>query len=309
MKTRINIALRALLSISLFVLALPISAASPPQPTSMTSFSSGQERERRHVKQGPEVGKRVKELQKFNKNVRRGLADFEKNARRNGHRPKLDESFSITIDPTNRTQSSAALKRPSVSGRPFRKTSLRVQDPDYSGYGVEMIFIPTYSIPGEWQGTVVFNRFDPSGAYLGQYVADVAMAPDPTGTFWDVFFEVSYEGGEAYLEYGNPDFELGTPTSLQDPAMLQPPIAGIPRPIFQKASFAAVPQRFGPRVGIPTTPRMRWVMKCTAIGSAGGAVGCGAVSLIWGGIPFLPCAVGGATTALTVCTLTAIFGD
>ena len=48
----------------------------------------------------------------------------------------------------------------------------------------------------QWQGTVIINKFDPSGAYLGDYVADVVMLPDPTNPSQpDVTFEVSFEDG------------------------------------------------------------------------------------------------------------------
>lgn len=184
MKTRIRIALGALLGIALFVVALPISSAAPPSPiTVVASSPDHQERgERRHVKQGREVGKRAKELQKFNPDVRRALAVFEKNAERNGHSPKLDEAFSVTMDPAGGT---AALKSALAPATPFRKVGFKPQDTDYSAYGVEMIFIPSYVVPYvEWQGTGIINKFDPSGAYLGQYVADVAMVPDPTFSYW-----------------------------------------------------------------------------------------------------------------------------
>ena len=196
---------------------------------------------------------------------------------------------------------------PSLAG-PFRKVSFKPQDPDYSNYGVEMIFIPTYSIPGECQGTVIFNEFDPTGAYLGQYVADVAMVPDPTGTFWDVFYEVSYEDGVAYLQYGNPYFELGTPRDLQDPAMLQPVISTVRRPDFRNASFGPEPQRGFPHFGTPSTPKMRWVMKCTTITGTGVAVACGVGTLLSLGA-FSPCFLAWGAGALTTCTLYAIFGS
>lgn len=56
-----------------------------------------------------------------------------------------------------------------------------------------MIFIPTIAIPNvQWQGTVIINKFDPSGAFMGDYVADVVMLPDPTNpSLPAVTFEVS----------------------------------------------------------------------------------------------------------------------
>jgi hypothetical protein len=155
MKTRIRIALGALVGIALFVVALPISSAAPPSPVSVVACSQDQERgERRHVRQGPEVGKRVRQLRKYNKNVQRALADFERNEKRNGHKPRIDDAESFTIDPAGGT---AALNM--ATSTPFRKASYKPQD--FSGYGLETIVITTYEAPGEWQGTVIFNKFDP----------------------------------------------------------------------------------------------------------------------------------------------------
>ena len=114
MKTKLHIALGALLAIGLFVVTLPISSAAPP--SSVVGAYSRSQGDRTHVKQGLEVGKRVKELQKFNKNVRSALADFEKNAKRNGHSPKHDESFSVTLDSAGGPPSSAALKSAQSGG-------------------------------------------------------------------------------------------------------------------------------------------------------------------------------------------------
>ena len=207
MKTKIHIALAALLTAALFVVPSVASLRSIKVTPASTSQEAGK---REHSKKGPEVGKRVKQLQKFNNSVRSALAAFEKNEKRNGHRPKHDESFSVRLDPAGGPPSSAAL-RSTQTASPFRKVGFKPQDPDYSAYGVEMIFVPTYDTPDEWQGTVILNEFDPDGAYLDQYVADVAMVPDPTATYWDVFYEMVYHDSETYLEYGNPDFQLGTP--------------------------------------------------------------------------------------------------
>src|SRR5689334_8744257 len=129
--------------------------------------------ERDHIKRGLEVGERVRDLQKYNKNVRAALAHFEKNANRNHNQPKLDEAISITRDPAGGI---AMLNTANTAIPLFRKAGLKSQEPDYSQYGVEMILIPTYNTAYEWQGTVILNGFDPSGNYLGQYVADVAIA-------------------------------------------------------------------------------------------------------------------------------------
>jgi hypothetical protein len=92
MKTKVRIALVALLGITLSICGLPTSSAASPSP-------NHREKERVHSKRGPEVAKRVRELQKHNKDVRSALAVFERNAARNGHSPKIDEAFSVTRDP------------------------------------------------------------------------------------------------------------------------------------------------------------------------------------------------------------------
>lgn len=307
MKNFTYVTLIALLGIGLFMLPLPVSSAAPNSPTTTCSAPSDQEKEREHFKKGSEIEKRVRQLEKFSKNVRAALAGFEKNENRNGHRPKRVASFSVIRDPMGPPPSNASLKS-TRSGTPFRKVSFRPQEPDYSAYGVEMIFIPTYDTDSEWQGTVIFNEFDPSGAYLGQYVANVAMVPDSTNTHWDVYQEVSYQDGEPYLQYGNPYFEFGTPCDNQDPGAIQPLISGIRKQDFVKAGFSPSPQRPTPHFGNPSTPRMRWVMKCTAIGTAGSAVRCG-VAALFGGAPWVPCTGAAAAGFFTACTLVAIFGN
>ena len=298
----------AFLGICMFAVALPTSFATSTLPANVDSSTSHQEtHEREHLRAGADVGKRVKQLEKFNKNVRTALAAFERNEMRNGHRPKHDASFSLTRDPVGGPTSNAALKQ-TRSPSPFRKVSLKPQEPDYSAYGVEMIFIPTYDTQLEWQGTVIFNEFDPSGAYLGQYVADVAMVPDPTNSFWNVYQEVSYQDGEAYLQYGNPYFEFGTPRDNQDPDATRPLISGIVKPDFVKAGFAPSPQFPTTRFGNPSTPKMRWVMKCTGIGTGGSAVRCG-VAALFGGAGWVGCTGAAAAGFFTACTLVAIFGN
>jgi hypothetical protein len=311
MKTKLRIALGALLGIALFVVALPISSAAPPSPITVAASSPNhQERgERTHVKQGKEVGKRVKQLQKFNKNVDAALEKFEQNERRtqNGHKPKHNASFSATIDPDSGAPPKAAMKMTDTGTTPFRKVAfVSPQEPDYSTYGAELIFIPSYVTDSEWQGTVIINGFDPYGAFLGQYVADVAMVADATQTL-DVVYELSYSDGVGYVTYGNPGFDLGTPT-YEQPVNL---IVSARKPDFRKTNFepspAVAPQLICP-LGCPIRPRVRWVIKCTAIGTAASAVRCGVVGL-FGGAPWVPCTAGGAAGFLTGCTLVAIFGN
>jgi hypothetical protein len=239
MNTKLRIALGALLGIALFVVVLPISSAAPPSPILASSLDHQERGERTHVKQGEEVGKRVKQLQKFNKNVGAALEKFEQNERRtqNGHKPKHDASFSASIDAESGAPPKAALKMTDTATNSFRKAAfVSPQEPDYSTYGAELIFIPSYVTNTEWQGTVIINGFDPSGAFLGQYVADVAMIANATQTL-EVVYELSYSDGVGYVTYGNPGFDLGTPT-YEQPVNL---IGAVRKPDFRKANFEPSP--------------------------------------------------------------------
>lgn len=214
------ISLSPLLAFSLLCSVLPIAKG-----VNNITTARGQ-RNTRH-KKGAEVATRVRQLREQNKNVHRALTDFERNEKRNGNKPRIDESESFTIDAAGGT---AALKT-----SPFRKVGYKPQD--YSGNGLEVIVITTYAAPGEWQGTIIYNMFDPSGAYLGEYVANVIIGPDLTYTLPDVILEVSYESGQAYLEYGDANVygELGDPgLGFEQPQQ----ITSNGRSIFKKASFS-----------------------------------------------------------------------
>lgn len=300
-KSTLRGALGALLAIALLAVTVPISPGTAAKVKTVPTAQN-----RNHIKRGSDVGRRVRDLQTYNKDVRAALAKFDKNGNRNGNKPKLDEAVSVIQTPAG---GPAALNRPLTAPSPFQKAGLKPQDPDYSEYGVEMILIPTFYDDDEWQGTIILNGFDPSGNYLGQYISDVAMAVDSTQT-WDVFYESAFYGGQGYLLYGNPNFEVGTPRDSQDPSFIEPLMTSIRRPEFRKASFSPMAPQApfgGPPGGIFSRPKVRWVMKCTAIGSAGIGVRCGIVSIFFAGGPFLPCAGAGAAGVFTVCTLTAIF--
>lgn len=113
--------------------------------------------------------------------------------------------------------------------------------------GIEIISIPTYSAPGEWQGTLIAYKYDAAGNFLSQWVSDVIMIPDATYTFWDVIYEVSFEDGNAYLEYGDPNLydDLGGPIGGGSGG---PITSTFPRdPTFQKATSSPQPSRLSGR--------------------------------------------------------------
>lgn len=281
--------MRKLISLSLLLIFMLCYA---PPITTEAAPPDRAERKARH-KKGAEVGKRIRQLRKYNKNIQRALADFERNTKRNGHAPKIDEAESFTLDPAGGT---AALNMATTSS-PFRKVGYKPQD--LSGYGLEVIVITTYEAPGEWHGTVIYNKFDPSGGYLGQYVANVIMGPDPTYTVPDVVLEISYDDGGAWLEYG----DLSAYESLGDPG------AGFEQPMtiarFKKAQFQPGRRAVGRR--IVQNPAVRQYVKCTWGASAAGGITCGVVSAFFAGAPLMPCLLGAATIASSGCAIQTIF--
>ena len=247
----------------------------------------------RHEK-GENVGKRIRELRKHNKDIDNALTDFERNEKRNGNKPKIDEAESFRADSADGI---AAIR----AGDVFQKVSFKPQ----AGYGVEVIAITTYGGPGEWHGTVIANGYDSSGGFLWNYVADVIIGPDPTYTAPEVKLEISYEGGQAYLEYGNvPSTEpLGTPgAGLQQ----EPQASKGKQATFQKARFQAGAGTVAREIGrrIIRSPKVAAYVKCTWTGSFFGGLGCAAGAAAFAEAPFVPCLLVVGTTANTYCAWT-----
>lgn len=273
------------------------------------------------TKTGPEVAKRVNQLKSSNKQVKNALKAFENNSAKNGRTPRVEESWAMTGTVT----SSALARAKNHKGNSrIRKVSLKPQE-TFSDYGIEIIFVPTYSTPSEWQGTAIFNLYDSSGNFLEQYVADVVMTPDSSINSWNVIYEVSFEGGGAYLE-SDPalgmitslNFEWGTSAYEQpiDPQIMPGLISSMSGRDFRKASFSPAKTVVEPQSwkGVyvqfrryPPSLRFNYFMKCSGIGCGSVLLGCGAVSLFFAGTTFAPCAVGGCVTAVAGCAGFAIF--
>jgi hypothetical protein len=276
------------LTVSILMLAI-LTLNTQPTAANNNPTAAIDKKQVQHEK-GEKVGARVRQLRKHNKNVDRALAAFE----RNGKKPRIDESESFTVEADD-AGGTAALKE-----SPFRNVSYK---PHFLPYIIQTIVIPTYEAPGEWQGTVIYNKFATSGAYLGEYVADVIIGPDPTYTLPDVKLEVSYEEGQAYLEYGNENVyqQLGTPGL----GFLASKQGGV---TFSKARFQGgiIAREIFRRV--IQSPRVRSYVKCVWMGSASGALGCGAISAFFGGAPFIPCLLGAGTAANSLCVMITVFG-
>lgn len=113
-----------LLGMALIVGALPIAWATPDN-------QDKQKKERSHHAKGAEVGKRVRELRRYNSRLNAALTVFERKAERSGYSPKIDEAESFTMDPDSDGQS-GALKLANPTS-PFQKVGFKPgQTPDYS---------------------------------------------------------------------------------------------------------------------------------------------------------------------------------
>jgi hypothetical protein len=278
----------------ILVLALLAINAPAQTPTLFSALGTVKDKVRRE--KGEKVGKRIRELRKHNKNVDNALADFERNEKRNGHKPRIDEAESFTT-----TEPVVALNR---SGDIFQKVSYKPQP--QTGYSVEVIAIATYEGPAEWQGTVIANKYDSSGGFLANYVANVIIGPDPTYTAPDVVLEISYEGGQAYLECGDiaSTEPLGTP---EGPVWAVPQARSKGGATFTKASFQGgiIAREIARRV--IQSPRTKSYLKCVWVGSIGAGVACGAGSVAFAGQPFIPCLLIGGTGVNTVCAISSFW--
>ena len=158
------------------------------------------------VERGPTVGEKVRQLRQTNIKVRAALAAFEKT----GHMPKIDDAVVM-------------------KGTPGQLGARRnhAQDIQY-GDGVELITITTIDLLNEFQGTVIANFYDTSGAEVDQYVADVVITrPYETSPDWSCRFVLKFEDdGVGYLNHVPgmfTAFALGTPIAQQrDPLYLAP---------------------------------------------------------------------------------------
>lgn len=75
---KIKVGVGALLLLAILMSALPIMAVRP-------SSTPKAQKDRHHRKHGAEVGNRVRQLRRFNRNVDRAFGAFERNEHRNGH--------------------------------------------------------------------------------------------------------------------------------------------------------------------------------------------------------------------------------
>jgi hypothetical protein len=275
------------------LVAFTLISSLPAAANSNFFCNLGRDKERIRHKSGPEVANRVKELKRTNKFVRAALAAFERNEKKSGNRPKVDEATSMSFD-----------REPSRGAVSFLKTKFSA--PQVTGDSMEVFTVTTYSAPNEWQGTVFAYKYDGNGNFLDQYVADVILIPDPSYSYWDAILEVSYDNDGAWLEEGTlRHYEnMGFPTAIW---LAKAPASR--KPQFQKVSFTQGWYPFGPMIRIARNPRVRSTVKCMGLACGVVAGGCAAGSAFLAEAPFAPCFVQGCTSSVLGCVAYQIFGN
>jgi hypothetical protein len=271
------------------------------------------------TKTGREVTERVNQLKQANKHVRNALRAFERNADRTGRLPQLEESWALVSNVSSNAVSRALTP---TGFAPNRRVAFNPQE--VSEDGIEIIFVPTYSAFGEWQGTVICNRYDGAGNFLEQYVADVVLKQEPVAYTWFGVYEVSFEANDAWLQsdpalgmIADLNFELGTPVEQQRFGdNNQGPITTIFGGAFLNSTYTfgtntLEPQGSWYRPRVPASgpnPKVRNWVGCTVAWCAGtGGVGCGALSLLTAGVAFGPCATSACLGSAAACGLSQIF--
>ena len=175
--------------------------------------------EKANVKVGPEVAARVKRLRDNNQNVRAALRAFE----RKGRKPRVEDSWMIT-DRVSPRETALLERYKNQHTAMLQKIHVLIQQQTVYGAQGEVTFIPTVSIDGEWQGTIITTVYDESGNFIKQYTANVVLVRDPALQDWIAMYEVGFEGGVPYLNWEPgmyTGFELGTPLGNQAPPPTQ----------------------------------------------------------------------------------------
>jgi hypothetical protein len=287
MKNIVRVAASALLLAAIFGLAIPLSLrsadASPAEPATKGAKDF-------KVKKGPEVAAKVSKLKESSENVRAALKYFEKK----GKPSKIDESFAITSSVSSPNTTTAVNRT-----RPFYHAASFTQQSSVSEGNVELIFVPSFSDGGEWQGTVIANRYDDYGSLLEQYVAEsILVMPDPNTYSWDEVYEAPVYGGEVQAPISEPgmytDYNWGT-TREEQPSgymyMTRSNKANSQGSKFVKAGFVQ-----------SRRARVRAWARCSFAWCAGAGVTCVGINLWNAELLAGPCFAVGCGTSMIGCT-------
>jgi hypothetical protein len=167
------------------------------------------------VKKGAEVADKVTKLRASSKDVGAAFKLVEDKKRKH----KIDSSFAITgkigslkaqLPPGPALEKAA----PTLEQASFMQSSL------VTGTDVELIFVPVLTDDMEWQGTVISNLYDITGAIVGQYVAEsVLIMPNANLYAWDEVYEAPVYNGVVLGAISQPgmftNLDFGIPLNQQ----------------------------------------------------------------------------------------------
>lgn len=231
-------------------------------------------------KRGPEIGARVRSLAASNKHLREALKRFE--AR--GLDPRIDAAVML---------SGKAVRNSSTRSMMVATDSVKSDEEVVSGDGVELIFIPAYTAPGYWEGTVDARRYDSYGTLTDEYIANVVMySPDPESAYDVTSEDVVYEGviNDPEPRYPEQQYAYSEPDR---------PSAG-----NNGGRFRA----FVEGGGMKQRSDLRWMGrwgdwgKCSLAWCVGAAAGCGAANWWNAEIAWGPCTAVGCIGSAIGCT-------
>jgi hypothetical protein len=217
-RNRIVIALVSLLALGVWISLVPYAAATGqatrPQKFHMKPQQRGKPTLRRagsgyKVKKGAEVAAKVTKLRQSNKDVGAAFKFVEDKKRTH----KINNSFAIT-------GKLGSLQAQLLPGGPTLEKASFMQTSVVTGSDVELIFVPVLNDDMEWQGTVISNLYDSSGAVVGQYVAEsILIMPDPNLYAWDEVYEAPVYNGVVLGAISQPgmftNLDFGIPLNQQ----------------------------------------------------------------------------------------------
>ena len=208
MKRKITrcLALAVLVAILQPAVFMPVAQATDAPPTAASCGSD-------NIVTGPQVAARVQELKRTDRDIRIALEMFE----RNGARPKIEDSISLTGEVTVPSGANHAARR-GVLAQPTLRPINFTQQETFSDQGVEIVLVPTIANPYEWQGTIIFRLYDDQSRLIRQWVSNiVSYQPSPLQVEeWPVVYELAIEGGSPFLMQEGEmytSFALGVPVA------------------------------------------------------------------------------------------------
>ena len=231
-------------------------------------------------------------MKESSENVRGALRYFDKK----GRPSKIDEAFAVVGSVPSSNKTTASINNPLIRPASFVKPSSFATQ-DISDGNVELILVPDYDAAGEWQGTVIANRYDEYGGLVEQYVAEsILVMPDPNTVSWDEVYEAPVCGGEVQSPISEPgmytDYIWGTTRDQQ------------PTDYMMISRSDSHNQAKVVKAGFVQTRRARvraWA-RCSFAWCSGAGIACVGVGLFFAEVIAMPCFQTGCGASMVGCT-------